>query len=167
MRIFFDTEFYENGKTIELISIGLVREDGATYYAETILADFYCKQSSWLIDNVRPHLKGAKAEKYHDRLQFEITEFVGRNPEFWAYFGAYDWVVLCQLFGTMMDLPKTWPMYCRDVKQEADRVGANLPKQDPGQAHNALADALWTKQAWEYLQMRTRVLDTVNKPIVE
>lgn len=32
----------------------------------------------------------------------------------------YDWVVLCQLYGTMMDLPKGWPMYCRDVKQLCD-----------------------------------------------
>lgn len=29
MRIWFDTEFIEDGKTIDLISIGLVREDGA------------------------------------------------------------------------------------------------------------------------------------------
>ena len=28
MKIFFDTEFIEDGKTIELLSIGLVREDG-------------------------------------------------------------------------------------------------------------------------------------------
>jgi hypothetical protein len=30
MKIWFDTEFYENGETIKLISIGMVREDGAT-----------------------------------------------------------------------------------------------------------------------------------------
>jgi len=28
MKIWFDTEFYEDGRTIDLISIGLVREDG-------------------------------------------------------------------------------------------------------------------------------------------
>ena len=32
MKIFFDTEFLEDGKTIDLISIGLVREDGKELY---------------------------------------------------------------------------------------------------------------------------------------
>jgi hypothetical protein len=31
--IYYDEEFLEDGRTIELISIGLVREDGAEYYA--------------------------------------------------------------------------------------------------------------------------------------
>ena len=35
MKIFFDTEFIEDGKTIDLISIGMVREDGETYYASS------------------------------------------------------------------------------------------------------------------------------------
>ncbi len=39
------------------------------------------------------------------------------RPEFWAYYADYDWVVLCQLFGTMMDLPAHWPMFCMDIKQ--------------------------------------------------
>ena len=34
MNFFFDTEFYENGKTIELISIGIVAEDGSEFYTE-------------------------------------------------------------------------------------------------------------------------------------
>lgn len=38
----------------------------------------------------------------------------------------------------------------RELKQEADRLGATLPKQE-GTEHDALADALWTKQAWEWL----------------
>ena len=33
MRIFYDTEFLEDGKTIDLISIGMVAEDGREYYA--------------------------------------------------------------------------------------------------------------------------------------
>lgn len=34
MRIWFDTEFIEDGKTIDLISIGLVRDDGSELYHE-------------------------------------------------------------------------------------------------------------------------------------
>ena len=32
MKIFYDTEFIENGRTIELISIGMVAEDGRELY---------------------------------------------------------------------------------------------------------------------------------------
>ena len=42
-------------------------------------------------------------------------------PEFYAYYADYDWVVFCQLFGTMMDLPREFPMYCVDLKQELDK----------------------------------------------
>jgi len=33
VRFFYDTEFIDNGRTIELISIGVVSEDGREYYA--------------------------------------------------------------------------------------------------------------------------------------
>ena len=39
MRIWFDTEFIEDGRTVDLLSIGMVREDGATYYAEPAETD--------------------------------------------------------------------------------------------------------------------------------
>lgn len=34
-RYFYDTEFIEDGKTIDLISIGVVCEDGREFYAES------------------------------------------------------------------------------------------------------------------------------------
>jgi hypothetical protein len=53
----------------------------------------------------------------------------------------------------MMDLPKGWPMYCRDVKQLCDELGnPPLIKQTEGPEHNALADAIWTRTAWKYLR---------------
>lgn len=33
VRYFYDTEFIEDGQTIELVSIGIVAEDGREYYA--------------------------------------------------------------------------------------------------------------------------------------
>ena len=33
MKFWFDTEFIEDGRTIDLISIGMVAEDGRQYYA--------------------------------------------------------------------------------------------------------------------------------------
>lgn len=58
MKIFFDTEFYENGRTIDLISIGMVREDGEEYYAESPMGRSFANRSDWLKENVLPHLNG-------------------------------------------------------------------------------------------------------------
>lgn len=143
-RIWFDTEFLENGRTIELLSIGLVREDGATYYAETPGSDEIALGDDWLRANVWPHLLGPNAQKPRHRIAREIVAFVGEKPEFWAYYADYDWVALCQLYGRMIDLPEGWPMFCRDLKQIAGDT--KLPKQEEAE-HHALADALWTREA--------------------
>jgi hypothetical protein len=42
------------------------------------------------------------------------------QPEFIGYYCDYDWVLLCSLFGRMIDLPKGFPMYCIDLKQNID-----------------------------------------------
>jgi hypothetical protein len=151
MKFWFDTEFYENGETINLISIGIVAEDGRQYYAEAPFAEDNASATEWLKGNVRPHLIGGAAVKTWSQLQDEVVEFVGEKPEFWAYYAAYDWVALCQLFGTMMQLPHGWPMYCRDLKQWCDMLGnPKLPEQTSTE-HHALADAKWTREAWEFL----------------
>lgn len=151
MRFWFDTEFIEDGKTIELVSIGVVSEDGRTYYAET---DDYRpgKASQWVKDNVLAHLHGGEAIKSRDVIASDLVAFMGDDPEIWAYYADYDWVTICQLFGTMMQLPAGWPMFCRDVKQLAVSLGnPKLPEQT-SQEHHALADAQWTREAWLFLQ---------------
>lgn len=152
MRFWFDTEFYENGLTIELISIGVVSEYGRTYYAETPEARRLAAMTPWLSANVGPHLTQDDRHKY-ERWQIAdaLVRFMGEKPEIWAYCADYDWVALCQLFGTMMELPDGWPMYCRDVKQLCDMHGnLKLPEQT-SQEHHALADAKWTREAWLFL----------------
>jgi len=149
MRIWFDTEFIEDGKTIDLLSIGMVREDGWRYYAEPIGTDL-SRASPWVVKNVLPHLSGTKIPRA--QIASEIKAFVGDKPEFWAYYADYDWVVLCQIFGTMMDLPIGWPMYCRDVKQLCDGLGNPKLPPNRGTEHNALADAKWAQEAWIFLQ---------------
>lgn len=147
MKIFFDTEFIEDGRTIDLISIGLVREDGASLYLESAECDL-SRADEWVQKNVLVHLTGVR----HDRADIakKIVDFAGPSPQFWAYYADYDWVVLCQLFGRMIDLPKGWPMYCRDLKQEADRLGFRFPEQT-GAAHNALEDAKWNAMCWSLI----------------
>lgn len=81
-----------------------------------------------------------------------ITEG-GEKPEFWGYYADYDWVVFCWLFGTMMDLPKGWPMYCRDLKQLSDEQQA--PHfEEPKDEHNALVDAEWNEKLHEFILSR-------------
>lgn len=148
MKIWFDTEFIEDGKTIELISIGMVREDGRTYYAECEECDLN-RANDWVKANVIPHLSGRKTPR--KQIAEQIVEFACETPEFWAYYADYDWVALCQLYGTMMDLPQGWPMFCMDLKQLTVGLGnKRLPDQESTE-HNALNDAIWTKTAWESL----------------
>jgi hypothetical protein len=157
MQFWFDTEFIEDGKTIDLLSIGVVAEDGRTYYAEFKEAD-KSRASDWVKQNVLPHLHGHGFSRA--TIREEITEFMGPEPQIWAYYADYDWVALCQLFGTMMQLPKGWPMYCRDLKQLVDMCGnPKLPEQK-GQEHNALADAVWTKQAHIWLLERQKAIES-------
>jgi hypothetical protein len=173
LRYFVDSEFIENGVTIDLISIGIVCEDGREFYAENLDADL-SKASDWVKENVLINLWSRQADKsagnawsrdgglggllsYKD-IAREIRRFCNPDqfgkPEFWAYYADYDWVVFCQLFGSMMDLPKGFPMYCRDIKQECDRLGnPELPKQGKGE-HNALDDARWNKLAWDFLRSK-------------
>lgn len=150
MRIFMDTEFIEDGRTIDLISIGMVREDGAELYLENIECNL-TKASEWVAENVIPHLQGGDVRLWRAGIAARIVEFVGEKPTFIGYYADYDWVVLCQLYGTMMQLPKGWPKFCFDLKQMCESLGnPNLPEQGKGE-HHALEDAKWTRDAYDFL----------------
>lgn len=153
MRYWFDTEFIEDGKTIDLISIGIVAEDGREFYAQNSECD-HSRADAWVQENVIAKLAPRKHDLMtREQIRDAVLSFVDTDkPELWAYYADYDWVVLCQLFGRMIDLPKGWPMFCRDVKQLCDALGnPALPKQKADE-HHALADAHWTREAWGYLQ---------------
>jgi len=74
-----------------------------------------------------------------------------RDPHFYDFYADYDWVCFCQLFGRMVDLPKNFPMYARDIKQIADELGKPKLPEQKSTDHNALANAKWNKIAHEYL----------------
>ena len=155
-KYFIDTEFIERGPhhPIDLLSIGIVCEDGRQYYAVSNERDEN-DASQWVKDNVIP-LLGQNIRKSLSQIADDLSEFFSPEkhgkPEFWAYYADYDWVVFCQIFGRMIDLPKDFPMFCRDVKQFAvDKGNPTLPEQT-GWEHNALMDARWTKFAHEFLE---------------
>jgi hypothetical protein len=152
MRIFFDTEFIDDAerRRVDLISIGMVRQDGAEYYAEVDDVD-WSRAGDWVMANVFPKLTGKT--KPRSVIAAEIREFVGGNPEFWGYFVAYDWLVLCQLYGRMLDTPGGWPNFAIDL-QALRRLGLSgvgqFPEK-PANLHNALDDARWTKEVFHHL----------------
>ncbi len=144
MKYFLDTEFDENGETIVPISLALVSEGGEELYMEFDFEPGTCNQ--WVLENVIPHLH---CDRLHTRrdAKLSILEFVGgdEKPEFWAYFADYDWILFCQLFGRMVDLPHHFPHLCLDLQQEFIRLGRpdDVKPPPPSNAHNALADAKW------------------------
>ena len=150
MKYWLDTEFIEHPCTIDLISIGLVAEDGREFYAESAEVD-WTKASQWTLQTVRPQLGGKGIARVD--IGYAIRRFTDedKQPVFWGYFPAYDWVVLSWLFGRMDELPFHFPQLCLDVKQWAIELGdPELPHQ-VGERHHALADARWTKVAWGFL----------------
>lgn len=180
LRYWYDCEFIDDGKTIDLISIGIVCDDGREFYGINWECNFI-KASDWVAENVLTYLpfrpcelntanKGFWYQRYF--LKEAVAKFLGcqeapltrssgprwfipegaAKPELWGYYSAYDHVALCQLFGTMMDLPQGFPMYTRDIKQWCDALGnPQLPKQAEGE-HNALHDARHNKVMWEFLK---------------
>ena len=152
MKYFLDTEFIETGRRnpITLISIGIVAADGREFYA--VSSEFNPDDANdWVKANVLPQIR-MDCRTSVAAIQKYLLEFIGNDkPEFWGYYADYDWVVLCQIFGAMINLPEHWPMYCNDIKQFAMNVGnPKLPKQESVE-HNALADARWNKVAYEFL----------------
>lgn len=160
-RYFLDTEFIEDGETIKLLSVGVACEDGRMFYAETDDVDLE-SANDWVQANVLPHLTGDRQPR--PIIAYDLVEFVAAGagtPEFWAYYGDYDWVAVCQLFGRMLDLPDSWPMLCLDIKQEAIRLGnPQLPAQSTTE-HHALADAQWNLEAFNFLTA-LRTIDALS-----
>lgn len=154
-KIFFDTEFYEDGERIYPISIGLVTESGMTFYAEYEEFDYSIVPINHFVQsNVLPKLSGKTLPR--EEIAKAIKTFAGIQPEFWAYYASYDWIVLCQTFGTMMDLPEHFPMFVRDLKVLLDdcKLNPHSLVEKPTNIHNALDDAAWNRSIYQELQRR-------------
>jgi hypothetical protein len=185
VRTYYDLEFLEDGRTIEPISIGMVREDGRELYLINEDAPLYrIMEHPWLMDNVVPHLpvaihQGKAGRRWptwdgshpdavllapHAEIGRLVREFIGGEDrddnELWAWYGAYDHVALCQLWGRMIDLPPNVPMFTHDLKQLVGN--ARVPEQPTG-LHNALEDArhnAFVHRWWEAQNQRLNLVET-------
>lgn len=182
-RIYYDTEFIDDGNTIELISIGMVSEYGEEYYG--INGELTLRRLTdidWHMENTIPSLPirtvgdnkigwlqdhpDSKLIKSKNTLRREVSDFIFKHNlfrtdpvELWAWYGAYDHVVLAQLFGPMIQLPPHVPQWTNDLKQEMTRkeklghfrLRFDMPKMEEGNLHNALDDARLLKRRAEWL----------------
>jgi hypothetical protein len=168
LRLFYDCEFVERGRDlpIQLVSIGMIREDGTELYRINPESLSNVSKHPWLSVNVGPYLpiKASPGilewDEQHPEYQYvsmsldnlitDVLAFIQGTPnvELWAYYGAYDHVVLCQLFGSMAELPAGVPMFTHDVQQLIEvRPQVKLPA-EPWKIHHALDDARWARDAF-------------------
>lgn len=158
MKYWYDTEFLDDGATVDLASIGIVAEDGRTYYAQS--SDFdtgAVVAGSWFDDNVLSKFspKDSPDWKARETIAEDVYEFLtyDNNPALWAWFGAYDHLCLSQLYGRMIDVPAPIPQYTNDVRSLVHLLGVNkLPSQLASSSHNALSDAMHLAMVYDYIK---------------
>lgn len=176
MRVFYDVEFVERGPQLPIqpISLGFVAEDDRELYVinEECLSNVL--RHPWLSINVAPSLPilndqrsdahfvtswdPEHSEYKHvyalDFLVQEVYKFLIEVPdlELWAYYSAYDHVVLCQLFGSMADLPPGIPMWSHELQQVIEMDNSVKLPSSPPIAHHALWDARWNRDAFIALE---------------
>lgn len=156
VRFFYDCEFIEDGTTIDLVSIGMVDENGREFYA--VSTEFDAKRAGeWVRVNVLPKLPPLADPAWRDRetIRTDLLEFVGKPAteiELWAWFAAYDHVALAQLWGAMPALPRKLPRFTRDLRQRWEDVGRPKLPSAPTDAHDALADAKHNLARWRVIE---------------
>ena len=132
MKIYCDTEFTGLRKDTELISIGIIADDGRTFYAESneySLDNIHKDDKKWLSENVIPYLiYNDKREVFSYRTLHRIDDtkeyFMKGNKQqisvalkswllkyddilFVGDVLAYDWVLFCDLLSERaVDIPK-------------------------------------------------------------
>lgn len=182
VKIFYDCEFLEAGPKypIELISIGMVADNGDELYAineHMPIAEI--ASHPWLRENVLPHLPQivvTKTSSYswqqltpeilpRETIAHRVSKFIADHREhsgeveLWAWYGAYDHVVMAQLFNTMTSLPHHIPKWTNDLRQETlrlekmghSRESLRFPNYN-NQVHHALADARELKMRYKFLR---------------
>lgn len=154
MKYFYDTEFLDTGNDVHLISIGIVAEDGREYYAvNRDMPGRLIECEPWITENVMSQLPHNGKWIPPHRIRDEVYAFLTADPhpELWAWFAAYDHLVLSQLWGRMIDVPAPIPQFTNDVRSLVNWTGVTrLPSQVSG-AHDALQGARHVKTMYHHI----------------
>jgi len=183
MHIFFDTEFTGLHQNTTLISIGLISEDGKSFYAE--FSDYDRSQcDEWINENILANLSknvnelssiadinvdGDKEEIKNELLkwmsQFDIIEWV-------ADVCHYDFMLLINLlYGEALNMPSDrFCAACHDINQDiasyykiSEIEAFNMSREAividfndniGGTKHNALYDAFVAKSIYDGIVAR-------------
>jgi len=73
VKYWIDTEFIARPYSIDLISIGLVAEDGREFYAESSEVD-WSRASRWTLQTVRPLLEGGAMSQ--EEISYGVRRFI-------------------------------------------------------------------------------------------
>ena len=151
-----------------------VLEAACRLAGDLVQCDFYqeyefdpARANDWVRASVLPYLESTASthsmtgdgyERY--AVAHHIEEWVadvcgGTKPQFIGYYPSYDWVLLCQHFGTMMQIPTGWPMRPVCLMQLADTLGVEKSEfPNLSLEHHALADAKWNRDLHTFLDAR-------------
>ena len=98
-RYFYDCEFIEDGRTVDLVSIGMVDEFGREFYAVSTEFDD-SKAVPWVRRNVLDKLPSPAnpAWRSRERIRDDLYDFLvepirgrpGEAIELWAWYAAYQ-----------------------------------------------------------------------------
>lgn len=156
MKVFFDTEFTGLHQDTTLMSIGLVDENGRTFYCEL---DDYDKSGvdDWIKKNVVDNFTGENVGNM-TYLKDSLGEWLAvyDQVEMWSDCYAYDWMLFCQIWGHAFNVPKNVYYIPFDLATllkvkgyDPDTSREGLAGFDEDQSkHNALHDALMIKACY-------------------
>lgn len=173
MKLFFDTEFTGLHKDTTLISLGMVDEDGRTFYAE--FNDYDKSQcDEWIQKNVLNNLiNDSNKIDYESDDWFIIGDknFIKTMLSKWLkqYDSVelvsdvchYDMVLFIDIFGGAFDLPNNINPSCHDINQDIalyygiseteafEKSREIIADVIQGIKHNALYDAKVIKSIYE------------------
>ncbi len=153
MLLFLDTEFTDLDHP-ELISIGLVSEDGAhAFYGEITRGHGWDSCSNFVTDEVLPLLCGGEFSMSTSDLKDRLFLWLQALPG--AYTLAIDSQIDIELFRRLLD--KEWPaklhQKCYGLShmlstEKFSRAVIKCHQERGGKAHNAIDDAWANRAGW-------------------
>jgi len=169
MKLFLDCEFTGLRQNTALISIGLVSEDGRTFYAEVCGFDQE-GVDTWIIENVIANLRFGNNRSvptldlehydmcgWQTELREKLYEWLAQfdQVEIWSDCLAYDWVLFCQIFSGAFEIPKHIYYIPFDICTvfKLKGIDPDVNREEyaglDGKKHNALHDARVIKACYE------------------
>ncbi|MGY0615622.1 3'-5' exoribonuclease domain-containing protein [Vibrio sp. FJH11] len=170
MQLYFDTEFTSLTQQARLLSLAFVDQNGREFYAEVAseqtsafdpwIREHVISNMYWLKDPDQKTFEAQqptsyRTEVYHNvqTIATQLTQWLSvyDRTEIWADCPAYDWVLLCELFGGSLNLPKNVNykvfdlatlLRVKGLDPDIERLALLPDNQHPsGVLHNAMYDA--------------------------